>query len=131
MTAGQLLAALQARQARVTVRDGRLHVEAPQGALDASLKAALRAQRDAVVALLTTDPGALLTTTFERIAAFWIEGAELPPTELEHDIDRAVLAGDLAALSAALSIYEQAARHACAQRQHKIYRGDHASNRLA
>jgi hypothetical protein len=56
---------------------------------------------------------ALLAETFERIAGWWVEGAELPPAELEGDIDRAVLAGDLGALRAALNVYEQAARERC------------------
>lgn len=58
---------------------------------------------------------ALLAETFERIAAWWVAGARLPVRELETDIDRAVLAGDLGALRAALGVYEQAARESCAQ----------------
>jgi hypothetical protein len=57
---------------------------------------------------------ALLAEAFERIAGWWIEGAELPPAELEVEIDRALLAGDLIGLCAALRVYEQAARDRCA-----------------
>ena len=56
---------------------------------------------------------ALLAEAFERIAGSWVEGAELAG-ELEADIDRAVLAADLGALRAALSVYEQAAGERCA-----------------
>jgi hypothetical protein len=59
---------------------------------------------------------ALLSETFERIAVWWVEGAELPPDTLEVAIDDAVLAGDLGTLHAALSIYEQAARRCCSTR---------------
>ncbi|MGD9724356.1 MAG: hypothetical protein AB7U76_24215 [Pirellulales bacterium] len=56
---------------------------------------------------------ALLADAFERIAKWWVEGAELPSAELEADIDRAVLGRDLGALRVALTLYEQAARVAC------------------
>jgi len=51
-----------------------------------------------------------IAETFERIDAAWVEGAELPPAELEDAIDAAALVEDLPALLAALDAYEQRAR---------------------
>jgi hypothetical protein len=58
---------------------------------------------------------ALIGETFARLAAAWVEGADLPAAALEREIDRAALAGDLPALAAALAVYEQAAVEACAR----------------
>lgn len=66
---------------------------------------------------------ALLAETFERIAGWWIEGADLPPAELDAEIDRAVVTGDLAALRAALETYEHAARESCACRRAALRQG--------
>lgn len=115
MTAVQVLAALRARRARVEVRGRGLHIEAPKGALGADLKAAIVAQKAELVDLLTMDPQPLIAAMFDDIAAFWVEGAELPPVDLENAIEEAALAGDSAALTAALSVYRQAAQEACAR----------------
>jgi hypothetical protein len=116
MTAVEVFALLRARGARLELRGALLHLEAPKGALDAGLKAALIAQKADLVELLTVDLEALIAGTFERIAKFWIGGADLPPPEFEAAIDAAVRAGDVTALNAALSLYEQAAQERCDER---------------
>lgn len=54
-----------------------------------------------------------LAQLFERIDGFWVEGAELPPADIEAAIDDAARAGDGAALADALAAYEAAAWASC------------------
>lgn len=114
MTAAQVLATLRARGARLEVRSGRLRIEAPKGVLDLELRAALDAGKVELLDLLTAHPRALVAATFERIAGWWVEGAELPAHGLEDAVDQAATAGDLDALTVALDTYEEAARICCA-----------------
>lgn len=139
MSAVEVLATLWERGASVAVRGDDLRIRAPRGAIDAQLRAALAAHKAELLRLLTrpypevgpatsTDAAtdsppegalsgyyALLSETFERIASWWVEGADLPPAELEEDIDRAVLLGDVQRIRDALTVYEQAARENCAR----------------
>jgi hypothetical protein len=123
MTAEQVLATLRARGARIDARGGRLHIEAPKGALDAGLKAALVAHKAELVDLLAISSYRMIAATFGDIAGFWIAGAQLPAPTLEYAIDEAATTGDLNALAAALSVYKQAAQDACARTGSKLSGG--------
>lgn len=57
MTAAALLADLQARGVRVAVKGGRLQVEAPKGAVDPAVRAALAEHKAELLAALYPWPG--------------------------------------------------------------------------
>lgn len=118
-SASRLLAAVRGRGIRAEARGAKLHLVAPPGTLDAALKAELAAHKAELLAELAAEADdhrerahVLIAATFEKVTAFWIEGATLPPAELEAGIDDAALAGDLPALRQALEVYLAAARHA-------------------
>ena len=55
----------------------------------------------------------VLSELFEHIDGWWIDGADLPPAELESAIDEAARHGDAAALTKALAAYKAAAWASC------------------
>jgi hypothetical protein len=55
----------------------------------------------------------LVHATFQAIAEQWIEGAELPGADLEDEVKRAWLAGNLRLLQRALDAYRGACLRAC------------------